>query len=444
MDYIAEFIKRYRREFDFYDQAARLVAQQLDGRLQASGIRAMVTSRAKNPRRLEEKVRQRASTRSYDSVQAIYDDIVDLAGVRVALYFPAERTEVGKIVQDQFTLAAPPKRFTGTSNPSYAKRFSGYWATHYRVHLREESLNEGVQRYVDARIEIQVASVMMHAWAEVEHDLVYKPLQGELSEDELAILDELNGMVLAGEIALERLQKAAEKKFAQADARFNNHYDLASFLFEATRRLQDTKGREPVLGDVDLLFRLLLELQITTPDGLRPYLAALHPDTERRPVAEQLIDQLVAANPSRYEVFTVIRTEERTSESPEKFYSSPEEANTRADAARTLDYFLVQWIAFETFLAELAVLRGLDPRGAAIPTPALLKSLQIFSSESLDKLERIRRLRNRLVHGLDRPSPEVIQDAANTIADILRELRTDSRPDVRQSAEKAFSGVHNQ
>ena len=44
----------------------------------------------------------------------------------------------------------------------------------------------------------------MHAWSEVEHDLIYKPLQGTLSKEELAILDELNGLVLAGEIALER------------------------------------------------------------------------------------------------------------------------------------------------------------------------------------------------------------------------------------------------
>ena len=30
----------------------------------------------------------------------------------------------------------------------------------------------------------------MHAWSEVEHDLVYKPLQGTLSDEEaLAILD---------------------------------------------------------------------------------------------------------------------------------------------------------------------------------------------------------------------------------------------------------------
>ena len=90
-----------------------------------------------------------------------------------------------------FDLESEPKRFPEDSKaPTYDKRFSGYWAAHYRVHLRDTSLNDAQKRYGQARIEIQVASVLMHAWAEVEHDLVYKPQQGTLSEDEYAILDE--------------------------------------------------------------------------------------------------------------------------------------------------------------------------------------------------------------------------------------------------------------
>ena len=152
MDLIDQFISRYRREFDFFEQAARLVGQQLEARLQASGIRAIVTSRAKNPIRLEAKVRQRAPDQSYKTVEDIYADIVDLAGVRVALYFPGERNEVDKIVRDQFNLTSAPKSFTGTSNPTYSKRFSGYWATHYRLQLRESDLPEINQRFLRLRL----------------------------------------------------------------------------------------------------------------------------------------------------------------------------------------------------------------------------------------------------------------------------------------------------
>ena len=181
MGLIEEFISRYRKEYDFYDQSARLVAQSIDAALQSAGIRAMVTSRAKAPARLEDKVRQRDATKHYGTIDDISADILDLAGARVARDFPAERDQVGKLIRDLFTLTSEPKEFPSGSAPSYSKRFSGTWATHYRVRLRESMLNEAQRRYVDAVVEVQVASVLMHAWAEVEHDLVYKPLQGQLS-----------------------------------------------------------------------------------------------------------------------------------------------------------------------------------------------------------------------------------------------------------------------
>jgi len=49
---IKQFLSQYKKEFDFYEMAGRIGAQQLENRLGASGIRAIVTSRAKSPNRL--------------------------------------------------------------------------------------------------------------------------------------------------------------------------------------------------------------------------------------------------------------------------------------------------------------------------------------------------------------------------------------------------------
>jgi ppGpp synthetase/RelA/SpoT-type nucleotidyltranferase len=444
IDLIDQFIARYRREFDFFEQAGRLVAQQLDSRLQASGVRAMVTSRAKNPRRLEPKVRQRAKSKTYITIDDIYSDIVDLAGVRVALYFPGERKEADKIIQDQFTLTSPPKEFIGTSNPSYAKRFSGYWATHYRLQLRESSLPEASQRYSDARIEVQVASVLMHAWAEVEHDLVYKPLQGNLSEDELAILDELNGMMLAGEIALERLQRAAEVRVKGKGSKFENHYDLASFLLEAAKPLLQDGVSEPVLGDVELLFRLLGKLDLLSPDALKPYLESLNPDTERRPVAQQITDQVLAANPDRYKIYAGLRADSAVSEIGLTAAYTAYTAHTAASSALThaaLGYFLAQWITFERFLRELASYRQVDPRGPAIPSPGVLRRLEVFNPEELAEIEHIRRARNYLVHGVEIPDAEYIEQMGRSLEVLLDRLAHDERPEVSRAAQRAMNNM---
>jgi len=102
----------------------------------------------------------------YKNMREIYEDIADLCGVRVSLYFPGDRDKADSLINDLFTLLETKQFPEQSKAPSYNKRFSGYWANHYRAHMREESLDRSQKKYTTARIEIQVASVLMHAWSE--------------------------------------------------------------------------------------------------------------------------------------------------------------------------------------------------------------------------------------------------------------------------------------
>lgn len=438
LDVVGDFVARFRREFDFYEQAGRIVAQRLEAQLESSGIRAIITSRAKNPKRLEVKARQRHVERNYHNADEIYADIVDLAGVRVSLFFPGEQVEVDKIIRENFQISEVPKIFTGTSNLTDKKRFSGYWATHYRLHLKEEGLTEHSLRFTDARVEVQVASVLMYAWSEVEHDLVYKPMQGALSEDELAILDELNGMVLTGEIALGRLQRAASARVSSAGARFENHYDLASFLLELGKSRMETSGKEPVVGDVEILFRLLTSLNISTPEMLNPYLEGIKADGEQRPLSEQIVDQIVAAHPDRYTVYAAIRSESGLADPEEPAPS--ESVATDTSPISAIGYFMIQWIVFERFLREIAVARGQLSITATAPTSKLLKSLSVLSDDELLELDRIRNTRNQVVHGMHRHQSSSLLSEGYALARILERLKSDPNTEVAKAMERASSG----
>ncbi len=416
MGLIEDFISRYRREYDFYDQAARLVAQSLDAALQSAGIRTIVTSRAKSPARLEDKVRERDRTKHYASVDEIYSDIIDLAGARVALYFPAERDQVGKLVRDLFTLTADPKEFPAESKVSYTKRFSGYWATHYRVRLRDWMLSEAQRRYVDAVVEVQVASVLMHAWAEVEHDLVYKPMQGRLSREEYAILDELNGLVMAGEIALERLQKAAEARVAAAGREFANHYELAAYLLDKAASVLKGPAPDSALGRVDLLYTLLARLDLAAPERLDRYISALSGDIEKRPLAEQIVDQLLAEDESRYRLYDEIKaTKDRAPWKEQERIVAPE-------AVEAIGLFLSKWIELERLVRQIVAQRT-GEETVALPTIRALGRLQVCDTWTRSEIESIRRLRNNLVHGIEIPEPPVLVEAAQRLEPILAELK---------------------
>jgi ppGpp synthetase/RelA/SpoT-type nucleotidyltranferase len=419
MDVIDRFMMRYRREYDFYDQSATLVSEQLDSALTSSGVRAIVTHRAKRPERLLQKLRQRARTRRYRQTADIYGDIVDFAGVRVALYFPAARAEVDKIIRNQFDLVDEPKVFPTSSTPSYSKRFSGYWATHYRVRLREEGLLDGQKRYSEARVEIQVASVLMHAWSEVEHDLVYKPLQGPLSEDEYAILDELNGLVLAGEIALERLQRAVQTRVARDGTPFQNHYELAAFLLKAAEPLLKRGANESTLGRVDALFELLQKLGLNTPERLTPYVSMLHGDTEHRSIADQIVDHVVGTDESRYTQYTEIR----------RRYDHDDAnriVNRRKAEQLALGGFLHQWVALERKLMEAQRTKGMGGP-EVLAGRGTIEKLSI-DSETRREIDRIRTIRNNVVHGVADVDPETLREATATLRRILDNLNRNAPP----------------
>lgn len=212
---VEKFMNSYRRSYDYYFSLARLVSDAIQDRLIKEGIRGWVTFRAKRPDSLEAKIHRRAfaldASKYYRTVDDIYSDIADLAGVRVALYFPSDREKVRRIINELFDCSYE-KELQGTRVLQNQQRFSGYWATHYRVALKQDTHSGIDSRFLDAKVEIQVASLIMHAWAEVEHDLIYKPEDGTISPEEYAILDELNGIVLSGERILERLREAGERR----------------------------------------------------------------------------------------------------------------------------------------------------------------------------------------------------------------------------------------
>ncbi|MCH9300402.1 GTP pyrophosphokinase [Pantoea allii] len=253
-DVISLFMERYNKEFDFYSNLSKKVEDDLRVKLHSLGVRAIVSSRAKSLKRLRDKIIDRNVAHSYTSVESIYSDIVDLAGVRVALYFPGDMTKVEEIILKEFDIEGEPKEFPEKKrkvkkNTGYEKVFSGYAAKHFRVKMK------GAGRYSNNYpVEIQVASVLMHAWSEVEHDLVYKPLQGNLSEEELMILDEINGLVLSGNLALQRLQLAGLKRTESDNYEFKNHYDLALFFISC---LQEDNIDSVNFNDIFKLLKLM-------------------------------------------------------------------------------------------------------------------------------------------------------------------------------------------
>jgi ppGpp synthetase/RelA/SpoT-type nucleotidyltranferase len=281
MKIITDFLKQYNKEFEYYQKLSQIVAIEIEDQLVKHGIRAEVTYRAKRPDKLKDKLLKRNAEKKYQTFDEIYNDIVDLAGVRVSLYFPSERVIIDEIIYELFQVEHKKVFPVESARPKYSKRFSGYWATHYRIKFDKNIIEK---RDKEPVVEIQVASVLMHAWSEVEHDLVYKPFYGELSEVELQILDEINGLVLSGEIALERLKSAISRR-AKISSDISNQYNMTNFILNAIDKNHLNKIK---LCDTYLLNNYLNTIKRLDDREFESYIHKINVDS-----GETVPDQLV-------------------------------------------------------------------------------------------------------------------------------------------------------
>ncbi|HKM42585.1 MAG TPA: RelA/SpoT domain-containing protein [Limnochordia bacterium] len=419
----SEFIDDYKSKISHYEHLAQTCAYQCESALKRRGLRALVTSRAKRMDSLTAKVESRAQEKAYQTIDEIYEDIVDLAGVRIALYFPGDREEIDHFIRTHFSVDQVKDFPEALQHPgSYQKRFLGYVGRHYRLRLNPETLPPVDQHLANHVIELQVGSVLMHAWAEVEHDLVYKSTEGFLSQDEYAILDELNGLMHAGEIALERLQTAAKRRINTERQPFSNHYELSSYLYDHVRKASHRNDSEPFIGRTDVLFHFLKEVGSNSVPALKPVLQKCNINSKAQPLAEQIVDGILQANPALYSAYNDARIAVGRSDP----YGAPDEYVSYLSDEENLGSFMRQWIASEQLIGDTLnhVANGEASRDRRL------------DESDIEKLKSIRKIRNEILYGDSLPSESDMASAEaflQKIMDFLRQRNSEAQIQERKA-----------
>jgi putative GTP pyrophosphokinase len=143
-------------------------------------------------------------------------DMHDLAGVRIICYYLSDVARVGSLIEDEFTVDSENSR--SREERSDPDRF-GYESDHYVVSCSSdrEALPEW-NSYRGMRAEIQVRTVLQHAWAAIDHKLAYK--RGSEVPNELRRqLSRVSALLEVGDEQFEAARSASERLDASYDAR---------------------------------------------------------------------------------------------------------------------------------------------------------------------------------------------------------------------------------
>lgn len=123
-----------------------------------------ISHRTKSVSSLEDKL-----NRKLGKYKTLYN-ITDLCGFRIITYFSDTVDEIANKLSNIFVI---DRKNSIDKRASLQANEFGYMSVHYVCSLKPEDLKEHPE-FTDIHFEIQIRSILQHAWAEIEHDLGYK------------------------------------------------------------------------------------------------------------------------------------------------------------------------------------------------------------------------------------------------------------------------------
>lgn len=161
-----EVVDWYIKNRPVYKQLANKVEILLSEMFESKGVSYhMITSRAKTVESLQGKI---AGGKYENPVEQVHD----FAGVRIITYVEDEIEVICKIIEDLFEVN---KEHSSNKSDDLGIDKVGYKSVHYVATLDSRRLKlPEYMKFENKSFEIQVRTILQHAWAEIEHDRNYK------------------------------------------------------------------------------------------------------------------------------------------------------------------------------------------------------------------------------------------------------------------------------
>ena len=159
---IADFEKRLPIYSNFAERLAQLVkvlTEEHEDKIHS------ITKRVKSVKSLEGKIR---SKQKYSNL----DQITDIVALRVITLYEEDVSVIAKIIEKNFTIDSNNSADKGKE---LAANQFGYKSVHYIAKLGPERIRlREYKSFIGINFEIQIRTIIQHAWAEIEHKLGYK------------------------------------------------------------------------------------------------------------------------------------------------------------------------------------------------------------------------------------------------------------------------------
>lgn len=219
-----KIIQEYLDNKELYNRLSGSIMQIIESLLKKEKIKyASISTRIKDEASLAEKIARK------DGKYKTLSDITDIAGIRIITYYADDVDKVAKLLEQEFDVDwdnSIDKR------KSLKPNVFGYLSLHYIIQFDGKRIQ--LPEYDDLhgmKAEVQIRSILQHAWAEMEHDIGYKSKVG-VPEEVIRDFSRLAGLL-----------EIADKEFMEIRSK------IEAYRVEVEQKLQTNQGEEDIKLD---------------------------------------------------------------------------------------------------------------------------------------------------------------------------------------------------
>lgn len=274
----------YLKVHPFWTDVAAATGRIIEQAIKSRGIQVhSVQFRSKDPASFGKKAGKPSEA---DPLQPKYrnplQEITDLSATRVITFFPRTIDAIDAMLREEFEIL---ERSDKTEDLLEDERF-GYQSVHYLVRLnRARAGLAEYQRFAGAVTEVQVRTILQHAWAEIEHDIQYKS-SAAIPCDIRRRFMALAGMLELADREFQAIQDqdAALNTAARASVEQGNYVEVEITPIALKLYLDHRFGADGRMSDFsyDWTVRLLKRLGFRTLDQINDCIAEYDDDRVSR------------------------------------------------------------------------------------------------------------------------------------------------------------------
>ena len=211
--------QKYEETYPKYERLAKNIKQALEIFLVEEDIDVLsVEFRIKEFESFYEKIERKKCKEPYEEIE-------DICGLRVVCSYTSDLDRVSEVLRREFTVIESVDKTSLLRHDQF-----GYRSWHFIVKIKNDWLEAPNYRGLeDLKVEIQVRTILMHAWADIQHKLAYKKKE-HIPDQILRTMSQLCAILENADNQLEQLRKERAdyiESLTSNEAKVSGRFDIS-------------------------------------------------------------------------------------------------------------------------------------------------------------------------------------------------------------------------